>query len=116
MRYLMLVCVDQDHSPEDAAAAPTLDEWDRTIAAHGEWIMGDRLRPTEDARTIRVRGGQLLVTDGPFTESKEWIAGFDVLEAPGMDAAIAIAAGHPMAHRGRIELREFWPLGEGDRG
>ena len=45
MRYLMLVCVDPDHTAADAEAGPSLDDWDKTIEAHGEWIMGDRLRP-----------------------------------------------------------------------
>ncbi len=115
MRFMMLVCVDEDHTEADAAAAPSLADWDTTIEAHGEWVIGDRLRPTEEARTVRVRGGELLVTDGPYTESKEWIAGFDVLEAPDIDAAVAIAAGHPMAYQGRIEVRAFWPFGPGER-
>ncbi|MCY7419744.1 MAG: YciI family protein [Chloroflexi bacterium] len=116
MRYLMLVCVDPDHTTADVEAAPSLDDWDKTIEANGEWVLGDRFRPTSEARTVRVRAGELLVNDGPFTESKEWIAGFDVIEAPDMDAAIAIAAGHPQAYGGRIEVRPFWPLGDSDRG
>jgi hypothetical protein len=55
-----------------------------------------------------VSRGQLLVTDGPFTESKEWIAGFDILECNDLDEAIAIAARHPMAKGGKLELRPFW--------
>ena len=78
-------------------------------------MLGERLRPVSDARLVRVRNGEVLVTDGAFTESKEWIAGFDVLECDSMDEAIAIAAKHPMARRGRIEVREFWPLAESDQ-
>ena len=54
--------------------------------------------------------GKPVVTDGPFTESKEWIVGFDILECDNLDAAIEIAAAHPMAYRGRLELRPFWPF------
>ena len=54
----------------------------------------------------------MLVTDGPFTESKEWIAGFDILECDDLDEAIAIAARHPQANGGKIELRPFWPMDE----
>jgi hypothetical protein len=51
----------------------------------------------------------VLVTDGPFAETKEWIAGFDILECANLDEAIDIAAKHPMARFGRIEIRPFWP-------
>ncbi len=61
---------------------------------------------------MRKRGGTVLVTDGPFAETREWIAGFDILECADLDEAIAVAADHEMARRGRIELRPFWPLGE----
>ena len=54
--------------------------------------MGNRLRPAEDATTVRRRGGKVLVTDGPFAESREWIVGFDVLECRDLDEAIEIAA------------------------
>jgi hypothetical protein len=50
----------------------------------------------------------VLVSDGPFTESKEWICGFDILECDDLDEAIAIAARHPQANGGKLELRPFW--------
>lgn len=109
---MMFVVVDPDHTPEDAAAAPDVEAWVERWTSNGIRLDGDRLRPTEDATTVRVRGGELLVTDGPFTESKEWIAGYDLLECEDLDAAIEVAAGHPMAYAGRIELRPFWPFGE----
>ena len=110
MRYIMFVCVDPDHSAEDAAAAPDIEAWLGT--AEPSWVLGERLRPPADGRVVRVRGGERLVTDGPYTESKEWIAGFDILECDTIEQAIDIAAGHPMAYAGRIEVREFWPLDE----
>jgi hypothetical protein len=112
VKYMMFVVADPDHTPEDAAAAPDVEQWVERWAPVGVRLQGDRLRPTEDATTVRVRAGELLVTDGPFTESKEWIAGFDVLECDDLDAAIEVAAGHPMAYAGRIELRPFWPFDE----
>ena len=60
--------------------------------------------------TVRVRAGKTLVSDGPFAESKEWIAGFDLLDCASLDEAIAIASRHPMARFGSIELRPFWPI------
>ena len=58
---------------------------------------------------MRVRKGELLVTDGPFTESKEWIAGYDIIECADLDEAIDYVSRHPMARIGRIEIRPFWP-------
>ena len=55
----------------------------------------------------QVSRGKVLVTDGPFTESKEWIVGFDILECDDLDEAIAIAARHPQANGGKLELRPF---------
>lgn len=82
-------------------------------------IDGERIEPREKAKTVRVRNGQLLVTDGPFTEAKEWIAGYDLLNCAAMDEAIAIAAEHTMARGGRIEARvvegDIVPLEEQDR-
>ena len=66
---------------------------------------GARLADRADARTVRLRQGRLLVTDGPFAETKEWIAGFDLLECASLAEAIRIASGHPMARFGRIEVR-----------
>jgi len=65
---------------------------------------------------VRVRGGELLVTDGPYLEAKEWIAGFDTLECRDLDEAIEVASKHPMARFGTLELRPFWPLEVDDEG
>lgn len=61
-------------------------------------------------RPLRVRGGRKQITDGPFTEAKEVIVGFDILECESMDEAVEIAARHPMARAGRLEVRAFWPF------
>ncbi len=107
MRYMLFVARDPDAEPYDAAS-DNGEEWADKHDAAGKRVMGDRLRPVEDATTVRVRAGEVLVTDGPFTESREWIAGFDILECEDLDEAIAIAAEHPMARFGRLELRPFW--------
>ena len=106
----MFVCGDTEHSESDAAAAPGVDDWFR--AARGAYLQGVRLQSTDDATTVRVREGELLVTDGPFTDSKEWITGFAILECADLDEAIDVASRHPMAWAGMIELRPFWPDGE----
>ncbi|MFE6553713.1 YciI family protein [Streptomyces sp. NPDC057746] len=111
MRYMMFVVADPDATAE-AEPAPgdlTIEEWLADVDGRGKRIIGERLRPLSDATTVRVSRGQVLVTDGPFTESKEWICGFDILECEDLDEAIAIAARHPMASGGKLELRPFWP-------
>ncbi|HWJ84440.1 MAG TPA: YciI family protein [Cellulomonas sp.] len=116
MRYLMLVLTtpeDPDLRTEDAENAPPIEQWVDRYYGSGAAVLGDRLRPPGDAVGVRVRGGRLLVTDGPFSETKEAIGGFDVIDAPDLDAAIVIASEHPMAHGGAIELRPFWPLNLG---
>ena len=106
MRYMMFVATDPD--PEQTE--DDIEAWMAGVEGSGKWIMGERLRPAEDATTVRVRRGEVLITDGPFTESKEWIAGFDILECDDLDEAIQIASRHPMARNGRLELRPFWPM------
>ena len=75
-------------------------------------LFGSELESTGSARTVRVRDSRALVTDGPFAETKEQIAGFDVLECADLDEAIESAAKHPMARVGILEVRPFRPLGE----
>jgi hypothetical protein len=73
----------------------------------GERLLGERL-PAETAKVVRRRGERLLVTDGPFAESKEQIAGFDVIEAESLERALEIASRHPMARGGLVEVRQFY--------
>ena len=109
MRYLMFVCTDPD-APADESGAGTLDvdAWVDKYDGDGTRLIGERTRTLDEATSVRRRGGEGLVTDGPYAESRDWIVGFDVLECPDLDAAIAIAAEHPMAAGGRLELRPFW--------
>ena len=73
----------------------------------GVRLIGNQVRMAEDATSVTRRQGELLVTDGPYAESREWIVGFDVLECADLDEAIKVAAEHPMAVGGRLELRPF---------
>jgi len=107
MRYLMFVCADASGEPFDPSQ-DNLEEWVSSNDRKGSRILGNRLDHVRTAKTVRVRKGQLLVTDGPFAETKEWIAGFDLLECRSIDEAIEIASRHPMARFGRIEGRPLW--------
>ena len=112
MRYLMLVCVDPDMPEEEISGAPDIEEWVKANDAKGVRLMGERVRPGSDATTVRVRDGEVLLTDGPYVETKDLIAGFDVLECADLDEAVEVASRHPMAWYGVIELRPFW-VGDG---
>jgi hypothetical protein len=109
MRYVLFICNDPTGEPYDAEH-DNVGEWVEALRASDSYVLGDRLRPVDDATTVRVRGGERIIADGPFTESREWIAGFDIIEADDLDAAIAIAAGHPMARFGLVEVRPVWPF------
>ena len=116
MKYLLLVCWDTERmngqAEPDRKAADTEDEepfpWVDDLRAEGIWLTGDQLAPPRRARSVRVRGGKKMVTDGPFTETKEAIGGFDLLECDSLDEAVEIAASHPMAEAGTIEVRPLW--------
>lgn len=105
----MLVATDPDREGEpDLTGTRDVDDWVETYDAAGVRLLGDRIRPAEDATTVRRRAGEVLVSDGPFAESRESIVGFDVLECADLDEAVRVAGEHPMAAAGRLELRPFW--------
>jgi hypothetical protein len=104
MEYLLFIATDTDPDPDNTEGT-TIEEWVAEGERRGIRKQGDRLQPPDDATTVRVRNGELLVTDGPFTESKEWIAGYDIVECTDLDQAIDYASRHPMARNGRIEIR-----------
>ena len=78
------------------------------MRGHGGRSRGARLRPSSDATTVRVRGSEVLVSDGPFAETKEQMGGFDIIECASLDEAVEIAARHPAAASGAIEVRRLW--------
>ncbi len=106
MKYMMFVCTDTEPDT-DKADEPDVDEWVASNDARGRRLDGSELAPTSAATTVRVRNGELLVTDGPFAETKELIVGYDLLECADLDEAIEVARAHPMARTGRLELRPF---------
>jgi hypothetical protein len=109
MKYLMLVCTDPSYTPGQDDGAPDVEDWVAEMDGKGIRLMGSRTRPASDATTVRVRNREVLLTDGPYAETKDQIAGFDILECADLDEAIDVASKHPMAWAGMIELRPFWP-------
>jgi hypothetical protein len=106
MKYMMFVCTDTEPDT-DTAAEPDIHAWVAENDAAGRRVVGHELTPVSSATTVRVRNGQLLVSDGPFAETKEVIVGFDLLECADLDEAIEVARAHPMARVGRLELRPY---------
>ena len=111
MKYVLLICTPVDGeelSPAEIADDPRFTSYIEEVRSRDLMRGGARLRPSSDATTVRVQGDEVLLSDGPFVESKEWICGFDILECDDLDEAIAIAARHPQANGGKLELRPFW--------
>jgi hypothetical protein len=105
MKFMMFVCVEPGAEAEGAEGL-TIEQWLEEVDRRGVRVEGDILGHTSDATTIRDYGR--LITDGPFADTKEWIAGYDVLDCKDLDEAIEMAALHPMARAGLIEVRPFW--------
>ncbi len=110
MKYVLLMCDDETASPsnEELEADPGHQAWLADLNRRGGFLAGARLRPVVDTTTVRVRDGETLVSDGPFAETKDFVGGFVVLECADLDEAIAIAAGHPYARLGGVEIRPVW--------
>src|SRR5215204_861246 len=114
MKFLMLVCWDAEKMDAQTEPNPTDtpdDEsfpWLDDLQARGIWLTGDQLAPPRRARSVRVRDGKAIVTDGPFAETKEAVGGFDIIECGSLEEAVEIAAGHPVAQTGTIEVRPLW--------
>jgi hypothetical protein len=114
MKYLLFVCWDTERM--NAQTEPDPDEtpneegfpWVDELQAKGIWLTGDQLAPPRRGRSVRVRDGKRLVTDGPFAETKEAVGGFDLLECGSLEEAVEIAASHPLAEVGTIEVRPLW--------
>jgi hypothetical protein len=113
MKYLCLVygeeralesCADRDCLAFDAAAR-----------ASGHVVASEALQPVSTATTVRVRNGKASVTDGPFAETKEQLAGFYLVEARDLNEAIQLAARIPPARFGSVEVRPIRPIRENPR-
>ena len=104
MRFLLLLCADDTTPPTDDL--PGCVEWQEALAARNALVTTVGLHPPKTASTLRVRGGEVLMTDGPFAETKEQMGGFAMIEAASFEEAREIAATHPWAKIGFIEVRQ----------
>jgi len=106
MQYLLAIYDDEKRWANNGYAQMELTEYRKFGEEFAGAIKGgNALQPTSTATTVRVRDGKRLTTDCPFAETKEQLGGFYLVEAPDLDAAIAIAAKIPGARHGSIEVR-----------
>jgi hypothetical protein len=105
-RFIMLICSDGVPTDEKRDTMQReLPGYVERLRRDDTFVAGHRLESASAAKTVRVRGPHTLVTDGPFIETKEFIAGFDVIDCEDVDEAVAIAAAHPVAWFHAIEVR-----------
>jgi hypothetical protein len=117
VQYLLMIYTnEQETKALGAAALGTMHqeyvEFTKSIVQAGQFKAADRLRPVSTASTVRVRNGKVMVTDGPFAETREQLGGYYLIEGKNLDEALAVAARIPGAKHGSIEVRPIWPAEE----
>ncbi len=115
MQYILLINSEEGgwdkmtkSEQEQGLAAYTA--YGQALKAAGAYVSADRLQPSSTASTVRVKDGKTKVLNGPYAESKEQLAGYYLIEAKDIDAAIAWAAKCPGAHHGVMEVRPLWSM------
>jgi len=107
MRYVLLIGADEETAREAIVEGRFggFAAWLDDLRRRGVLEAHEGLHPSTTATTVRVRGGEILLTDGPYTEAKEQIGGFALIDCRDLDEAVEIAAGHPAAAIGQVEIR-----------
>jgi hypothetical protein len=107
MKYVLMLCSDSTVPEEvfQAAVKAGCEGWSEEMQRRGILLDSTGLRPPDDATTVRVRGDQVLLTDGPFAETKDQIGGFSMIECANLTEAVEVATKHPWARAGKIEVR-----------
>ena len=110
---MLFVCTEPNVTESPAQPGDLdIDQWVAEMDGNGTRQLGEVLVPKNEATTVRVRDGKVLLTDGPFAETRETIVGFDIIECANLDEAIEVAGKHPMARGGMIEVRPFMVWGD----
>ena len=107
LRYLLLISADEGEAEAAmrAGAFAGFDAWLADLERRGVLRAHAGLHPSTTATTVRVRDGEVLLSDGPFIEGREQVGGFALVDCADLDEAIEIAAGHPATALGRVEIR-----------
>lgn len=111
MEYMLLIYTDDsiERTPEEAAEIDrNVRAWDKEMFERGVLKQAQRLAYPSDATTVRIRDEEVLLSDGPFAEAKEQLAGFCVIDVANLDEALEIVRTDPIARIGTIEVRPFW--------
>jgi hypothetical protein len=111
MQYFLSVIADSTELavPGEMAA---IDAFNDRLRAQGHWVYANGLAEPSTATVVDARGEEPVFTDGPFLESKEFLAGFWIIDAPNLDVALKLAAEGSKACNRRLELRPFHALEE----
>src|SRR5207302_10935803 len=112
MKQYMLTVHDVEGTPMPAPEViqkmyADVEAVNAELRSAGAWVFGGGLHPPSTATVVKVQGGDVLTTDGPFAEGKEHVGGFSVIAAPDLDAAVAWAAKATVACRAPVEVRPF---------
>ena len=107
MQYMLLIHHEADNltAAQMAQMMPEYMSFTQDLVKSGKFKAGDRLESSAGARTVRVRNGKTVTTDGPFAETKEQLGGYYIVDAKDLEEASAIAARIPGARTGSIEIR-----------
>jgi hypothetical protein len=107
MRYLVMISADEQTAQQAMAepGLPDFDAWFADLERRGVLETHVGLHDSPTATTVRVRDGEVLLTDGPFMEGREQVGGLVLIDCKDLDEAVEIAAGHPAVHIGQAEIR-----------
>jgi hypothetical protein len=107
MRYLLMISADETQVDEvvNEEGVKAFNAWMDDLVERGVIRAHEGLQPSRTATTVRVRGDDVLLTDGPYIEAKEQIGGLALIEVDDLDEAVEIAAGHPACSVGQVEIR-----------
>jgi hypothetical protein len=108
MKYLISV-IDDGTGSATATEEAAIDAFNERLQANGHWVFAGGLGSPDTATVIDNRGGQGVITDGPFVESKEYLVGFWIIEAPDLDLALKLAAVGSKSCNRKVEVRPFLP-------
>lgn len=116
MQYILLIHDDETRWQQysEAEAGQIIERYtsfSESLAKSGAMRSGERLHPSTNATTVRVRDGETVLSDGPFAETKEQLGGFYIVEAADLDEATKMAAQIPTAETGCVEVRPVWEMG-----
>ena len=115
MKYLLMIYASEADeakmTPADTGQVmQAYGAYTEALAKAGALKESDRLRPSTDATTVRVRGGKTEVLNGPYAETREQLGGYYVIDVPDLDAALTWAARCPSSSYGTIEVRPIWDM------